>query len=70
MAERFVVTSITKDVMTIPGQGAGPALRVAFVTRPNGVVGEVLIPASSFTQEEAERAVSAQAAVLESVMEL
>jgi len=70
MAENYVVTGITKTVSVEPGKHAGPALEVAFTTKPHEIAGSVVIPTQAFTVDEVAKAVSAQAAVLERVMEL
>lgn len=70
MADTFKVTGINKTVSVEPGRHAGPALEVTFTTVPHNIAGSVTIPSATFTTEEVERAVRAQAAVLEQVMGL
>lgn len=70
MADTFTITGITKTVALEPGRHAGPALEVAFVTKPHDIAGSVTIPAATFTTDEVQRAVTAQAAVLEQIMAL
>lgn len=70
MADGYDVTDITNTVYSEPGKLAGPALEVAFVTKPSGVVSSIIIPASMFTVEEVATRVAAQAATLEAVRKL
>lgn len=70
MADGYDVTDITNTIFSAPGQLAGPALEVAFITKPSGIPGSVVIPAAQFTVDEVAVKVQAQRDTLEAVKAL
>lgn len=70
MADTYKVTGILRTVAAEPGRHAGPAVEITFTTKPHDIVGTVTLPSAVFTTDEAAKAIAAQAAILEAVMEL
>lgn len=70
MADTYVIVTQTPTTDLGPTGSVVPAMQVTFRTKPSDVQARVTLPLSTYTPDEVDRAVRAQAAVIEAVQKL
>jgi hypothetical protein len=70
MAEQYTIVNQAPTTIISPAGVVVPAMEIAFTTKPSDVPGRVKIPTSTYSVDEVDKVIRAQAAVLEAVQNL